>query len=108
MHGTAESEFSVHILEQKMSQMLDTEEQDIHWLSRWLIRHKENCATVVQTWISFLKDQESQAKKLILLSLADDVIRNSREKGPEYMNEFAPVLKQAFESIVRFVSLPFS
>lgn len=43
----------------------------------------------------------TQAKKLTYMYLANDVIQNSRKKGPEYAKEFATVLKQAFENIAK-------
>ena len=95
------SGFSVENLERKFAE-LNNSQQMIQTLSLWLIHYRKHCQTAVQTWIKFLRNHKSQAKKLTLLYLANDVIQNSRKKGPEYMNEFAPVLKQAFESIVRY------
>lgn len=46
---------------------------------------------------------KTQAKKLTLMYLANDVIQNSRKKGPEYSKEFSGVLKQAFDIISRYV-----
>lgn len=42
-----------------------------------------------------------QAKKLTFMYLANDVIQNSRKKGPEYAKEFGTVLKKAFENIAK-------
>lgn len=38
----------------------------------------------------------NELQKLTLMYLANDVIQNSKKKGPEYTKEFAPVLKKAF------------
>lgn len=38
-------------------------------------------------------------RELTLMYLANDVIQNSKKKGPEYNKEFANVLKKAFEFI---------
>lgn len=94
------SGFSIEVLERKFAE-LNNSQQMIQTLSLWLIHYRKHCKTAVQTWIKSLRSQSSLSKKLTLIYLANDVIQNSRKKGPEYMNEFAPVLKQAFESIVR-------
>lgn len=96
------SGFSVEVLEKKFAE-LNNSQQMIQTLSLWLIHYRKHCATAVQTWLKFLRNSKNQSKKLTLVYLANDVIQNSRKKGPEYMNEFAPILKQAFESIVRYV-----
>ena len=35
--------------------------------------------------------------------LANDVIQNSRKKGPEYSKEFGAVLKASFEVVAKYV-----
>lgn len=37
------------------------------------------------------------SRKLTFMYLANDVIQNSRKKGPEYGKEFGLILKNAFE-----------
>ena len=101
------SGFSVEVLEKKLSE-LNNSQQMIQTLSLWLIHYRKHCKTAVQTWIKFLRSQRTVGKKLTLLYLANDVIQNSRKKGPEYMNEFAGVLKHAFESITRYARRPSS
>ena len=97
------SGFSVEALERKLAE-LNNSQQMIQTLSLWLIHYRKHCKTAVQTWIKFLRSQRTVGKKLTLLYLANDVIQNSRKKGPEYMNEFAAVLRHAFESIARSVA----
>lgn len=41
----------------------------------------------------------SKSKKLTFMFLANDVIQNSKRKGPEYANEFSKVLTRAFGHI---------
>ena len=41
------------------------------------------------------------SEKLTLLYLANDVIQNSKKKGPEYRVEFVRVLPQAFQLVSR-------
>ena len=38
-------------------------------------------------------------KKLTFMYLANDVIQNSKKKGPEFGKEFGNVLRKAFESM---------
>lgn len=40
-----------------------------------------------------------QSKKLTFMYLANDVIQNSKKKGPEYGKEFGKILKNAFTHI---------
>lgn len=42
-----------------------------------------------------------QPKKLTFMYLANDVIQNSRKKGPEYAKEFTTALKQGFEIVAK-------
>lgn len=94
------SGFSVEALEKKLAE-LNNSQQMIQSTSLWLIHYRKHCRHAVAAWIKFLRNQKTTAKKLTLLYLANDVIQNSRKKGPEFMNEFAAVLKQAFSSIAR-------
>jgi regulator of Ty1 transposition protein 103 len=75
---------------------LNNSSQSIQTLSFWLIHHRKHYTTVVKLWIrELLKAKES--KKLTFMYLANDVIQNSRKKGPEYGQEFGLHLKKAFE-----------
>ncbi|KAF5301748.1 hypothetical protein FQR65_LT08730 [Abscondita terminalis] len=72
--------------------------QSIQTLSFWLIHHRKHYSQVVKTWYKeLLKAKDS--KKLTFMYLANDVIQNSRKKGPEYGREFGVVLGKAFEHL---------
>lgn len=43
-------------------------------------------------------------RKLTFLYLANDVIQNSKRKGPEFTQDFAPVIVDAFKHVYRLVS----
>lgn len=43
-------------------------------------------------------------RKLTFLYLANDVIQNSKRKGPEFTQDFAPVIVDAFKHVYRSVS----
>ena len=42
-------------------------------------------------------------RKLTLLYVANDVIQNSKKKGPEYRTEFVKVLPRVFQGIHKLV-----
>ncbi|KAJ8919894.1 hypothetical protein NQ315_006423 [Exocentrus adspersus] len=79
---------------------LNNSSQSIQTMSLWLIHHRKHYSTVVKIWIrELIKAKES--KKLTFMYLANDVIQNSRKKGPEYGEEFGKHLKKAFEHMSR-------
>lgn len=41
------------------------------------------------------------SRKLTFLYLANDVIQNSKKKGPEFTQDFAPVIVDAFKHVNR-------
>lgn len=41
------------------------------------------------------------SRKLTFLYLANDVIQNSKRKGPEFTQDFAPVIVEAFKHVYR-------
>lgn len=108
MAGFTESAFVKKLLE------LNNSSQSIQTLSLWLIHHRKHHAQVVKIWyrelllgkqfyiihcfqkyiLIFIAKND---RKLTFMYLANDVIQNSRKKGPEYGKEFGLVLKNAFE-----------
>lgn len=45
------------------------------------------------------------SRKLTFLYLANDVIQNSKRKGPEFTREFESVLVDAFSHVARYVAV---
>ncbi|KAI4469976.1 cyclin-dependent kinase inhibitor-related protein [Holotrichia oblita] len=79
---------------------LNNSSQSIQTLSLWLIHHRKHHAIIVKNWYKELIKEISTAKenrKLTFMYLANDVIQNSKKKGPEFGKEFGHVLKKAFE-----------
>ncbi|XP_072400035.1 regulation of nuclear pre-mRNA domain-containing protein 1B isoform X1 [Diabrotica undecimpunctata] len=75
---------------------LNNSSQSIQTVSLWLIHHRKHYSTVVKIWFrELIKAKDS--KKLTFMYLANDVIQNSRKKGPEYGQEFSLSLNKAFE-----------
>lgn len=91
--------FSEGALEKKLSE-LNNSQQSIQTLSLWLIHHRKHCKTIVQVWFKELvKGKAKPNRKLTFMYLANDVIQNSRKKGPEFTKEFSSVLIKALEHV---------
>ncbi|XP_055309371.1 regulation of nuclear pre-mRNA domain-containing protein 1B [Sitodiplosis mosellana] len=77
---------------------LNASQQSIQTLSLWLIHHRKHMVFIVKSWYKELM-KVPQSKKLTYMYLANDVIQNSKKKGPEYGLEFGKILKNAFTHI---------
>lgn len=93
--------FSDSNLAKKLSD-LNNSQQSIQTLSLWLIHHRKHCSTIVDVWLRELKKAHPK-RKLTFLYLANDVIQNSKKKGPEFNKAFRSVLIEAFKSAVKDV-----
>lgn len=92
MSGFTESAFLKKLAE------CNNSTQSIQTLSFWLIHHRKHHVQIVKTWYKdLLKAKDS--KKLTFMYLANDVIQNSRKKGPEFGKEFGVILAKAFEHL---------
>lgn len=98
---------------------LNASQQSIQTLSLWLIHHRKHHQIIVKTWYrellkgtfilftsSLFKHKQNwiyafftakDNRKLTFMYLANDVIQNSKKKGPEFGKEFGGVLKKAFD-----------
>ncbi|XP_013790680.1 regulation of nuclear pre-mRNA domain-containing protein 1B-like isoform X2 [Limulus polyphemus] len=91
------SGFTDAALEKKLAE-LNCSQQSIQTLSLWLIHHRKHHKTIVQVWYrELLKAKPS--RKLTMMYLANDVIQNSKKKGPEFSREFLSVLCKAFHNV---------
>ncbi|XP_015603025.1 regulation of nuclear pre-mRNA domain-containing protein 1B [Cephus cinctus] len=80
---------------------LNPSQQSIQTLSLWLIHHRKHHPTIVKVWFKEMCKVKDN-RKLMFMYLANDVIQNSKKKGPEFGKEFATVLPKAFEHMKRF------
>ncbi|KAM8831203.1 regulation of nuclear pre-mRNA domain-containing protein 1B [Synchiropus splendidus] len=87
------SSFSESALEKKLSE-LSSSQQSVQTLSLWIIHHRKHSALIVKVWHRELKKAKSN-RKLTFLYLANDVIQNSKKKGPEFTRDFESVLVDA-------------
>ncbi|CAL1538487.1 unnamed protein product [Lymnaea stagnalis] len=88
------SSFSETNLVKKFTELNNTQ-QSIQTLSLWLIHHKKHSKTIVQIWYREL-EKSKPSKRLTFVYLANDVIQNSKKKGPEFSKDFAHILPDAF------------
>uniref|UniRef100_A0A3P8T411 Regulation of nuclear pre-mRNA domain containing 1B n=1 Tax=Amphiprion percula TaxID=161767 RepID=A0A3P8T411_AMPPE len=87
------SSFSESALERKLSE-LSSSQQSVQTLSLWIIHHRKHSGLIVKVWHRELKKAKS-TRKLTFLYLANDVIQNSKKKGPEFTKDFESVLVDA-------------
>ncbi|XP_045192820.1 regulation of nuclear pre-mRNA domain-containing protein 1B-like isoform X1 [Mercenaria mercenaria] len=88
------SSFSDSNLAKKLNELNGTQ-QSIQTLSLWLIHHRKHSKTIVQVWLRELK-KVTPPRRLIYIYLANDVIQNSKKKGPEFTHDFGTVMAEAF------------
>lgn len=93
------SSFSESALEKKLSE-LSNSQQSVQTLSLWIIHHRKHAALIVRVWHRELKKAKS-SRKLTFLYLANDVIQNSKKKGPEFAKDFEGVLLDACSHVAR-------
>lgn len=91
------SAFTESALLKKLAE-LNSSQQSIQTLSLWLIHHRKHHASIVKTWLRELQNVP-ESKKLTFMYLANDVIQNSKKKGPEYGKEFSLALPKVFTHI---------
>uniref|UniRef100_A0A672ZJ05 Regulation of nuclear pre-mRNA domain containing 1B n=1 Tax=Sphaeramia orbicularis TaxID=375764 RepID=A0A672ZJ05_9TELE len=94
------SSFSESALEKKLSE-LSSSQQSVQTLSLWIIHHRKHSALIVKVWHRELKKAKSN-RKLTFLYLANDVIQNSKKKGPEFTKDFESVLVDACSHVARY------
>ncbi|XP_077586551.1 regulation of nuclear pre-mRNA domain-containing protein 1B [Stigmatopora nigra] len=87
------SSFSESALEKKLSE-LSSSQQSVQTLSLWIIHHRKHSGLIVKVWHRELKKAKI-SRKLTFLYLANDVIQNSKKKGPEFTKDFETVLIDA-------------
>ncbi|XP_077441383.1 regulation of nuclear pre-mRNA domain-containing protein 1B isoform X2 [Vanacampus margaritifer] len=87
------SSFSEAALEKKLCE-LSSSQQSVQTLSLWIIHHRKHSGLIVKVWHRELKKAKT-SRKLTFLYLANDVIQNSKKKGPEFTKDFETVLIDA-------------
>ncbi|XP_033211487.1 regulation of nuclear pre-mRNA domain-containing protein 1B [Belonocnema kinseyi] len=80
---------------------LNPSQQSIQTLSLWLIHHRKHHPVIVKVWFKEMCKVKDN-RKLMFMYLANDVIQNSKKKGPEFGKEFGTILPKAFEHMKGF------
>ncbi|RUS80586.1 hypothetical protein EGW08_011641 [Elysia chlorotica] len=93
------SSFSDSNLVKKFDELNNTQ-QSIQTLSLWLIHHRKHSKTIIQVWYRELEKAKLN-KRLTFIYLANDVIQNSKKKGPEFSKDFAHILPDAFSQAAK-------
>ncbi|XP_076354834.1 regulation of nuclear pre-mRNA domain-containing protein 1B-like [Tachypleus tridentatus] len=91
------SGFTEAALEKKLAE-LNSSQQSIQTLSLWLIHHRKHHKIIIKVWFRELKKAKPN-RKLTMMYLANDVIQNSKKKGPEFSKEFLSILCKAFHNV---------
>lgn len=88
------SSFTEKALVDKLVTLTNTQ-QSIQTMSLWLIHHRKHAKKIVTVWYTLLV-KAKPSRKLGFIYLANDVVQNSKKKGPEFNKEFAGVMPTAF------------
>jgi len=91
------AEFSEAIFEKKLLELRDSQ-KEIQSLSQFCVHFRQHSKIVVKVWYKNLKTQVP-ARKLTSMYLANDVVQNSKKKGPEFGKEFGLVMRKAFDHL---------
>jgi CID domain len=74
--------------------------QSVEQLSAWCLFHWRSAKEVATTWAQCLS-QAPDKQKLAFVYLANDVVQNSRKRGPHYVDAFAPLLPGALRHVLK-------
>ncbi|KAG0613179.1 hypothetical protein M758_6G083000 [Ceratodon purpureus] len=78
---------------------LNPSQQSIETLSHWCIFHRKKAKEIVDTWASKFHAAPKE-KRVPFLYLANDILQNSRRKGPEFVNAFWTVLPAVLRDVL--------
>ena len=79
---------------------LNSTQQSIETVSAWCSFYRKDARKVVAIWEQeFIK--MSMAKQLAMAYLANDILQNSRKKGPEFVVEFYKTLPRAVKHLLK-------
>ncbi len=79
---------------------LNATQASIESVSMYCQMHRPSAGRVVALWQAEF-NRSGAGKKLTLLYLGNDILQNSRKKGPEFMNEFFRVMPNALRHALK-------
>ncbi|KAK9826893.1 hypothetical protein WJX81_006004 [Elliptochloris bilobata] len=94
------SAFNTQALVDKLSR-LNSSQQSIETISAWCTFYRKDARKVVGVWETEFARAPNVQKKMALLYLANDILQNSRKKGPEYVQEFFRVLPRPLQQLLK-------
>ncbi|KAK9796638.1 hypothetical protein WJX73_006490 [Symbiochloris irregularis] len=95
------SGFQPEALQAKLAK-LNATQQSIETVSAYCIFYRKDARKVVSTWeVEYFNRSPDLQKKLALMYLANDVLQNSRKKGPQYVQEFYRSLPKVIRHILK-------
>jgi len=83
--------------EKRLTELRDSQ-KEIQTLSTWLVQHRSHHKMIMRIWYKNFK-QGHRNRKLTFMYLVNDVVQNSRRKGPEFVKEFSGVLLKVFHHL---------
>ena len=89
-----DGEFSEAVFERKLVELRESQ-KEIQALSSYCIHHRAHHKMMVRVWYKNLKGLHIN-RKLSAMYLVNDVVQNSRKKGPEFAREFGTVMGRGF------------
>ena len=82
------SGFTPELFASKLAKLSDSQ-QSIETLSHWVQFHKKASSQTASAWAAETL-RAPPKRQLVFVYLANDILQNSRRKGPEFVNAFAP------------------
>ncbi|XP_065913511.1 regulation of nuclear pre-mRNA domain-containing protein 1B-like [Dysidea avara] len=95
--SSGSSHFSSSGLAKKLRD-LTTSQQSVQSLSNWLIHYRKHAKIALEVWQREFNKANNE-RKVTLLYLANDVVQNSKRKGPEYRREFTIIMPDIFKGL---------
>jgi len=89
--------FTESALERKLHELRDSQ-KEIQAVSAYVMHHRQHFKAVVRVWYKYLK-LIPLGRKLTAMYVANDVVQNSKKRGPEYAREFGTVMRKVFEHL---------
>lgn len=84
---------------------LSESQQSIQTLSHWVQYHKKACNESAATW-STEALRASPSRQLLFIYLVNDIMQNSRRKGPEFVKAYGDRLTTVFPRVFSAASSP--
>ena len=89
--------FSAELFSSKLSKLSDSQ-QSIQTLSHWVQFHKKASNASAAAWAAETL-RVPPSRQLVFVYLANDIMQNSRRKGPEFIKAFGPQMVAVFPKI---------